>query len=184
VATPRGKIGRLATTLRDAVNAMIRDNREAEDIIGFLVSKGVEGVTPQNVSAWKANGYQEWLRRQERIEEIRQRVEFARDLTREGGADVQSDAASRLAVDAITAALEDFDPSSLRTMLSEKPAEFANLVKSLSSIRARDQAAVLLRQKVEDYERRVANLRALVDGKGSASKADVDGIFAEAYGVT
>ena len=166
---------------------MIRDNREADDIIKRLDDLGVVGVTPQNVSAWKKYGYQKWLRRQERIEGMRARMEFARKLAGEsggenGGMALQSDAASRIAVDGIMAVLEEFDPALLSALLREKPEKFMDLLHSLSDIRKRDQDAVILRQKVAEYQRRVRQLTDVASENGVATQADISKIFAEGYG--
>jgi len=114
-------------------------------------------------------------------------MEWAREMAQEcegqGGAQLASDAASRLAVETIGAVLEGFDAGQLQAVLAAKPDKFIDLIHALSSIRQRDQAAVLLRQKVEDYQRRVRQLTELVDEKGAATKDDVAAIFREAYGV-
>lgn len=186
MATPRGKIGRLSVELREQINGMLRDNRTAEEIIAFLKSRDVDGVTPQNVSNWKEFGYQEWLRRQDRIEEMRSRLEFSKQLVKEAGADgltLASDTASRLAVDAITEALEKFDPTDLSNMLRLKPEQFSGLLFALSSIRQRDQAGVILRQKVEAYERQIRQLIDTADKTGTATVADIKDIFREVYQV-
>jgi len=186
MATARGKIGRIPEGIRRQVNAMIRDNRTAEFIIAFLNGNNIPGVTPQNISAWKEHGYQVWLRRQEKIEDMRSRLEFATNVVREAGKDdmtLASDTAARMAVDTILAVLENFDPSTLTSMLAEKPDKIVGLMCALNEFRKSDQAAVILRQKIEDYERKIKNLTDMVSEKGSASAADIDGIFKRAYGV-
>lgn len=184
--TPRGKIGRLPDELRADVNAMIRDNRTGEDIIAFLASKGVEGVTPQNVSNWKRNGYEAWAARQDRLQDMRARLEFATELSKEcdgqGGAQLASDAASRLAVDTIWAALEGFSPEQLQGLLAEKPDKFVDLVHALSSIRQRDQAAVVLRMKLDAFQSAADRLKETIEEKGQATAEDFDQIYKDAYG--
>ena len=116
MATPRGKIGRLPETVRNRVNQMLVDNREASEIIAYLDSEGYEGIEPQNISAWKNHGFQKWVERQDRIEGMRDRMEFARALVSEsapGDMTLASDTATRMAVDMIVAVLEDFDPTTL-----------------------------------------------------------------------
>ena len=192
MSTGRGKIGRLTAEARAQVNRLIRDNRPAEDVIALCGKLGVKGVTPQNVSAWKAYGYQEWERRQHRLEEMASRREFAVDLAEkagamEGGIDLASNAAAALAVDAIQAALEDFDVENLKGLLAEKPDKFVGLVESLSALRKGDQEFVKLKMAFETYRARVRaqaeQLEALADGKGAASKEDLKAIAKELYGV-
>ena len=175
MSTPRGKIGRLPLELRSKVNAMIRDNSTAAAIVAYLRSCDVEGVTPQNISSWKRHGYQRWLRRQERLEGMQARREFARQLAEKAAADgdadltLASNAASALAVDAIQDTLEEFDPTLLKDMLAEKPAKFVDLVDSLTALRRGDQAFVHLRMEFEDYRRRARELAEQTRQRADAS---------------
>lgn len=188
--TPRGKIGRLPVTLRDAVNGMIRDNKEAADIIAFLDSHGVSGVTAQNVSNWKSNGYTKWLANQERIDGIRATWDFAAQLARaesdEGidGLTVASDAASRVAITRIMSALEGFDDDRLLTTLRERPEKLFDLIHALSSLRKGDQDATKLKMIVGKWREAADSLKARMEGNGgTATQADFDDVFKEAYGL-
>ncbi|MCX7010322.1 MAG: DUF3486 family protein [Kiritimatiellaeota bacterium] len=189
MATPRGKIGRLPEALRAQLNGKLRDNNTAEDIIAWLESNGITGITPQNISTWKKWGYEKWLKRMDRLEDMASRREFARQLVREAndeGRDaltVAGDAASAMAVETITDVLEDFDVAALRTMLAEKPEKFMDLIHALAAARKGDQSAVLLRQKVEEYERQRKQLSEVIEKNGVATKEDFDAIYRDAYGV-
>lgn len=189
-ATPRGKIGRLPHAVREMVNGMLRDNATAETILETLKTKhGVDGITPQNISNWKANGFQKWLDGQERIEKIRANYDFAQSLAKaeaEDGIDgltIASDAASRVAISQIMTVLENFDIGALSQTLDEKPAKFIELLHALSSIRQRDQAGVALRMKVKQWQDAADKLKATIDENGVATKEDFDAIYREAYGV-
>lgn len=184
--TPRGKIGRLTHDLRNAVNRMIRDNSTAESIQGFLESKGVQDVSSQNISAWKSNGYQKWLREQDRIERMQATVEYAQRLVSETGAKgmtMASDAAARIAVDKLITVMDDFDPDALSQMLALKPERFPEVIQALAVLRKGDQAAVILQQKVDAYQRGLSDLIALAEEKGAATPDDVKDMFKEAYGL-
>lgn len=187
--TPRGKIGRLPEALRAEINGLIRDNKPAEEIIALLEARGVAGVTPQNVSAWKKWGYEKWQHRMERLDEMEAEQEWCRTVVekaRTEGADILtagSDAASLRAMQIMRDALDNFGPEAMRGMLAEKPEKFMDLCHALATIRKGDQASVLLAQKVEDYERKIQQLREVVDSQGAASADDVKKIFKEAYGV-
>jgi hypothetical protein len=177
MATDRGKIGRLPANLRNAVNGMIRDNKPAEDIIAWLDARGVAGITPQNVSAWKAWGYQKWEARMQQLDEQSARREWARAMLQEARADgddsasLTSDAASMQAADIIQTALDDFDPQLLRGLLAEKPDKFVEVVKALSSIRTRDQASVALQIKVRDARRLTDEARKSAEASGNTDLA-------------
>lgn len=188
MATETGKIGRLSHELRNEINRMIRDNRTAEQILKFLRLKGVKGISPQNISTWKTHGHQKWLRGQDRIEEMQTRLEFARNLVERAKADggdamtVASDTAAQLVTDNILAMLEEFKPETMQGLLAEKPEKFIDVIFALAAMRKGDQAAVILRQKVEEYRRRLKQLETLVDEKGVATKDDLKSIFQESYG--
>lgn len=187
--TPRGKIGRLPVAIRNAVNAMIRDNAEAADIIAYLDSHGATGITPQNVSNWKTNGYAKWLANQDRIDGIRATWDFAAQLAKaeseEGidGLTVASDAAGRVAITRIMAALENFDDDRLVTVLRERPEKLFDLIHALSSLRKGDQDATKLRMAVERWRDAADTLKTKIDETGTATREDFDQVFAEAYGL-
>lgn len=188
-ATPRGKIGRLKHELREQVNTMLRDNAEAAEIIAHLEANGIHGITPQNISNWKANGYEKWLRNQDRIDGIRANIDFAQSLIAseksEGidGLTMASDAASRVALSQIMTVLENFDISSLTDALHEKPAKFIELIHAISSIRQRDQAGTALAMKVRQFEEAAKKLKDVIDENGVATAEDFNAIYRDAYGI-
>lgn len=192
MSTSTGKIGRLPAAVRSEVNQMIRDNRTADSIIAYLVkSEGVKGVSPQNISSWKKHGYQEWLRRQERIERMQGRREFAEKLVTIEGKDagsalsLPSEASAVLAVDLIQEVLEEFNPDLLNERLAEKPEKLIGLLDSLAMLRKGDQAFVKLKMEHEKFRAWVRESAQKLGAKaetGSVTKADVDAIFKEAYG--
>jgi hypothetical protein len=68
----RGKIARLPRDIRDHINTRLDDGQEADDILPWLnalpevkviIKKRFDGVpvSPQNLSAWRQGGFQEWL---------------------------------------------------------------------------------------------------------------------------
>lgn len=193
MSTARGKIGRLPADARAQVNRLIRDNRPAEEVMALCEKLGAPDVTPQNVSAWKVNGYLEWERRQNRIEEMAGRREFAVELAKKAASDgdadlsLASNAAAALAVDAIQDVLEDFDPSNLKALLAEKPEKFMQVLDTLSGLRKGDQQFVQVKMAYDAYKAKVREqadrLNALADGSTSASPEDLKAISKELYGV-
>ena len=175
MSTSRGKIGRCPVEVRTEVNRMIRDNKQAATIIKYLSAQGIKGVTPQNVSSWKANGYQDWERRQHKLEAMASRREFARDVAERATADgdedltLVSNTAAALAVDAIQDVLEDFEPDQLKEMLAEKPAKFMDLIDALASLRKGDHAFVKLKMEFEEYKSRMRAIAA--DAKKRAAES-------------
>lgn len=173
MATARGKIGRLTNELREHLNRMIRDNNPSIDILNFLAARGIDGVTPQNISTWKRFGYEKWERNQLRIEQQAARRAMALEMIEAAKADgaslsIASDAASAMAVDAITEVLEDFDPENLKTEITAHPELFMQLIKALNGLRLRDQSAIALKQKIDDA-RRIAE-RASAEAAASGNR--------------
>ena len=193
MSTPRGKIGRMSAEDRAQVNALIHDNRPAEEIIALCKKLGARGVTAQNVSSWKGNGYLEWERRQERLEGMASRREFAVDLARKAAADgdadltLASNTAAAVAVDTIEEVLEEFDPAHLKDLLAEKPQLFMHLLDSLAGLRKGDQAMIQVKMAYDQYRAKVREqaqlLAALADGDKAASPEDLKAISKELYGV-
>src|SRR6266571_1347692 len=80
-----GKIASQPKALRDQVNVMLRDGVKGAAIASFLAEHGVPGVNSENISHWykgsgepeDGSGYQDWLRDQERLDQMRERREFA-----------------------------------------------------------------------------------------------------------
>src|SRR3954452_3522320 len=56
-----GKIARLPHDLRETVNAMLRGGFRYRDIVAQLKDLGHPGISENNVSFWKHQGYMDWL---------------------------------------------------------------------------------------------------------------------------
>jgi len=190
MSTSTGKIGRLEQDLRRQVNIMIRDNKPATTIINFLQAEGVRNISPQNVSSWKANGYQNWARIQDRVYAMKLRTELAKDLVETDGGEglnLQSEATARLGMDVIQDCLEEFNPEDLKVLLANKPEKFLGLIDALSALRKGDQAYIKIKMEFEQYQAKVKaaadRLIALSDSSTSAEKGDLEAIGKELYGV-
>lgn len=113
---PKGKIGRLPARIREAVNRRLHDGETAGQILPWLnglpeVAKVLElhfageRVSPQNLSAWRAAGFQTWLAQREEIESTKALAKFAADLAAAAGTDLGS-AAKAVAAGKILARLQ------------------------------------------------------------------------------
>src|SRR5258708_39927482 len=74
-----GKVARLPKATRDRINQMLLDGLPYSEIIHTVAADGKD-LNEDNLSNWKAGGYQDWLREQQRVEIIRAKYEFALDL--------------------------------------------------------------------------------------------------------
>jgi Lhr-like helicase len=145
MAARTGKIARLPKEIRDVVNHMLRDGSPASAIIKRLEALKLKGATAadglpieiptdMNLSNWKEGGYQDWLREQERLEEMRLKREMALELVRQNEGSKIHEAAIQLASSQLYEVISEYDLGSLKGLLQEKPENFANLVNSLAKL--------------------------------------------------
>ncbi|HEX4122467.1 MAG TPA: hypothetical protein VH619_17770 [Verrucomicrobiae bacterium] len=90
----RGKIARLPSNIREELNIRLDDGQEAGEILAWLnalpqvreiLANHFEGspVSPQNLSAWRHGGFQEWLFQTQFIESSLQMRETIDDFQRD-----------------------------------------------------------------------------------------------------
>src|SRR5258706_6824380 len=60
--SPNGKVAQLPAAIRESVNQWINDGIHLDKIAQKLADLGHAGFTHHNISTWKANGFQKWLR--------------------------------------------------------------------------------------------------------------------------
>lgn len=91
-----GKIARLPKHIREKLNQRLDDGQTAEDILPWLnrlpeckkmLAEKFDSrpITRQNLSQWRAGGYQTWLRTQQAREQVQSLVEQAEDLENDSG---------------------------------------------------------------------------------------------------
>lgn len=94
--TRTGKIARCPPQIRDEVNRRLFEGQLARTILAWLNAQedvlrildehfGEEPVSPQNLSEWRAGGYQDWLRRNERVQRIGAIATYAAKLGEAAG---------------------------------------------------------------------------------------------------
>ncbi len=102
-----GKIGRCPPQIRDEVNRRLLDGEPASKILPWLNSQeevlrildlyfGEEPVTPQNLSEWRKGGYAAWLKRRERVAELKELSAYALKLGEAAGGSVTDGSAAIL----------------------------------------------------------------------------------------
>lgn len=140
----KGKIARLPLSVRLELNRRMRDGATGAQLCGWLESLPAveavmveqfhgEPVKPQNLSEWRAGGYREWLREEERVEQIRALSEMSYRLAQAAGGNMSEGAA------AVAAA-------KIQTLLDGLEGEdLAKIVPALTGLRMAEIAA--LREK-------------------------------------
>jgi len=120
--TRKGKIARLPAAIRDEVNVRLHDGQPASKILAWLNAQEVvlrildehfheEPISPQNLSEWKGGGYLDWLRRREKVENMRQLSQYAYSLAQAGGS--VTDGAAAIAGGKMLEFLEEADDETI-----------------------------------------------------------------------
>jgi hypothetical protein len=91
----QGKIARLPHSIREELNRRLLDGEAGAPLVAWLnglpdwhlVQRefNFEPITPQNLSEWRKSGYAEWVRRRERVENLKTLSSFGFDLAKNGG---------------------------------------------------------------------------------------------------
>jgi hypothetical protein len=126
-----GKIARLPKETRDMLNRMLDDGIPYHVIIDELGDAG-EGLNTQNLTNWKQGGYQDWVKNQDLIARSRAQTEFALDLLRESGADVNPalilKACALVGATQLFQGLIDHGDEALKKILLNKPETYISLL--------------------------------------------------------
>ena len=167
-----GKIARLNKELRDQVNEWLRDGREYAFVIGELARVGVTDVNPQNLSNWLEGGYVDWLKEQERLDDMRSKREFAMDIVRENEGSKIHEAGLQIAATQIYEILTDFDVNTIKEKLQGDPENFARVVNAMAKL---SDGGL----KYERYRSEVAAARARMESEIAAAKKSASGGISE-----
>lgn len=106
----------MPVAIRNEVNRRLFENEGGSKILTWLNAQpevlrildeyfGEEPVTPQNLSEWRKGGFQDWLKRQEQIEQVKELAEFSMKLGQAAGGNI-SDGSAAIAGGRIMSMLE------------------------------------------------------------------------------
>ena len=151
MATARkGKIARLPFVTRERINEMLLDNVQGQKILNWLNAdqklKGAAAITDGNLSEWRKGGFQDWLEKADKMEKTKRLSEICLRVAKAGGGEMDLPAA--IAGGQIMEALEGFDPEKLKLLLQADPANYIELLESLSKLQ-RGQAATRTQKMLE-----------------------------------
>lgn len=144
-----GKISRLPKTIREQLNRRLEDNEPSSDILPWLnglvrVKKILAAqfhgapITEQNLSTWRAGGYEHWEKKQEPLAGHKDLAEDAKDFTRAGGDGLARGAAS-VAAARILKLLDTLPPDKSST------ADLVKIAYAVAALFNADQNQVRLR---------------------------------------
>src|SRR5437867_5799549 len=80
--TRNGKVARLPKHVRDTINGALRDGIPYRTIIGVLGHHG-HHLNEDNITSWKRGGYQDWLKQQDFLDQLRAKQDFALDFLKQ-----------------------------------------------------------------------------------------------------
>ena len=129
-----GKIARLPDAVRTSVNEMLDDGVEYPRIVDWLAEQGHPNILPINISRWKDGGYEEWLKHQERLEQLEVKARYALEVAQGADGARFQQAALNLTAIQFFELLNRFDSSTLARALDERPDKFPALINSLAKL--------------------------------------------------
>lgn len=91
-----GKVARLPAEIRQQINKRLYEGDSGPDVLSWLNPKGYN-ITEQNLSEWRQGGYQDWLKSQEQMDNIRDRAELSLRMAQAAGGSLGSSIITRLA---------------------------------------------------------------------------------------
>jgi hypothetical protein len=141
-----GKVARLPREIRGLVNVMLGDGVPYPLIVKKVAEHG-HHLTPNNLSNWHAGGFQDWLKEQSWLEEMRARLDFASDIVQQENGELLEAASLRIAVTRMYSLLVTFDPLVLGPKIAAQPGAYARLLNVLCKLT--DGAVKLERRREE-----------------------------------
>src|SRR6266536_1971976 len=130
-----GKVARLPHETRERLNTMLRDGLPYAGIIAQLGAAG-KTLTYHNLVRWRKGGYREWEQKQEHLDALRAKQQFALDALREQDAAKLHEAVLQITSTQLCQVLADLDPAVLRKRLESDPLCFVRLLTLLPELTA------------------------------------------------
>jgi hypothetical protein len=132
-ARRNGRIARLPRDIRDEINRMLSDGTPYTAIINKVAANG-HHLSSSNISRWFAGGYQDWLKEQACLDEMRARLDFASEFVNGHDAQAVDQASLRIAVLRLYNLLSDFDPAVLKPKMADHPGCYARILNALCKL--------------------------------------------------
>lgn len=138
-----GKIARCPLVIREEVNRRLLDGESGPRLIAWLNSQEAvlrildlyfneEPITPQNLSEWRAGGYQDWLKRREQLERTKGLAVFAADLAAKSKG--TADGNTAIVAGQLLEIFESLDIEAQKKLLKDKPEVYLGLVDALARL--------------------------------------------------
>lgn len=128
-----GKVARLPKELRELVNSMLEDGIPYDRICLKLADHG-HHLNPDNLSRWHAGGFQDWLKEQSWMDELRARLDFASTIINHDHDGVVEAASLRVAILRMYRLLATFDPAELVPVIKDQPGAYTRILNALCKL--------------------------------------------------
>jgi len=125
-----GHVARKTKEIRDRINQMLLDGFPYLEIVSALGADAAD-LNEDIIGRWKAGGYQEWLREQQKIELARGKQEFTSDLACPKDGSKINQATIQIAAANLCDLLLTLDPSALRESLEKDPDKYTRLLNAI-----------------------------------------------------
>jgi Protein of unknown function (DUF3486) len=165
-----GKVARLPKEIRDQVSQRLRDGLRHGRVAEWLADNGYPDINRSAVASWFYGGHQDWLREQERLEEMRAQRDFAFELASQNAGGSVQEAGLRLAASQLFEVFCDFDVRTLKNMVAEKPERYAVLLNVFERL---SKGSL----DIEKYKANVAEQKKKIEAELGQAKSD--GAFTE-----
>lgn len=154
----KGKIGRLPIAIRNELNRRLLDGEQAPEVLPWLNADSrvlvildkhfhEQPISPQNLSEWRLGGYQDWLKKQEEIDRLKDLADHALRLGKAAGGSI-SDGSAAIAGGRIMAELEGLGGKDL-----------ADAIYAITALRTGDQN----KERIEIMRKRTDQRQEVID---------------------
>jgi hypothetical protein len=151
---PRNKIAKLPLKVRSSINEMLRDRVQYEQILVRLGEVGKE-LNKDNLSRWKKNEYQNWLKEEQRREASHAKIRFLLGLVQDKENARILQASQQIGALQVADVIADLDVEELKRSFQNDPVNYVRLLNALPRLsgggleceRHRDEKAATKQKK-------------------------------------
>jgi len=165
-----GKIAHLPESVREQINLMLSDGLPYAAIIARLGPAG-KGLNKDNLSRWKKNGHQDWVKEHQRRADVRTKLQFALDIVRENENSKIHEASQQMAALQVCELLTDFDPAALKQTLQDDPSGYVRLLNALPKLSKGGLACERLRVELAERKAKLEKEKIPRRQRGISAKA-------------
>jgi hypothetical protein len=172
---------------RMKVNEALRNGWTYIRVCKLAADLGYPGLTENNVGNWcegtaeGGSGYKDWLKEQERKQDIKLRSQAARDLVMDlkGAQCDLEEANSIILADRIQQVLDSVDTETLKSMMADNPKEFFSLAQTINTSAGERSRRIKVELELTKYRDLVAESKARMEallkpkGSGAITKATI-----------